>query len=171
MTRIERLLSNGTWIEFTGDLARLLAKALDMEQHIARNLDKPVPADTHELMARLERGGKVHYGTDWHEQVRGVVIDEPVAEATETADCGHTVRAGAVMNASLGTACPDCYDAMSDGAGTHRKERAAAGEYACDAGHTVRTPLRPITLPSGVELEVCQDCYAGEIAYQQTVKY
>lgn len=27
--------------------------------------------------------------------------------------CGHTVPAYLVMNASLGTSCPDCYDDMS----------------------------------------------------------
>ena len=29
-------------------------------------------------------------------------------------DCGHRVPAAQVMSASLGTACPDCYDRMSD---------------------------------------------------------
>lgn len=29
-------------------------------------------------------------------------------------DCGHRVPANQVMNASLGTSCPDCYDRMSD---------------------------------------------------------
>jgi hypothetical protein len=29
-------------------------------------------------------------------------------------DCGHTVPSILVMNASLGTSCPDCYDEMSD---------------------------------------------------------
>jgi len=29
-------------------------------------------------------------------------------------DCGHTVPESWVMRASLGTACPDCYDEMSD---------------------------------------------------------
>lgn len=29
-------------------------------------------------------------------------------------DCGHTVAANLVMNASRGTSCPDCYDRMSD---------------------------------------------------------
>ncbi|MBK8188913.1 MAG: hypothetical protein IPK79_00500 [Vampirovibrionales bacterium] len=28
--------------------------------------------------------------------------------------CGHSVPAAQVMNASLGTSCPDCYDRMSD---------------------------------------------------------
>lgn len=29
-------------------------------------------------------------------------------------DCGHSVERALVMNASLGTSCPDCYDRMSD---------------------------------------------------------
>lgn len=29
-------------------------------------------------------------------------------------DCGHRVPAAQVMTASLGTACPNCYDRMSD---------------------------------------------------------
>lgn len=28
-------------------------------------------------------------------------------------DCGHTVPASWVMNASLGTSCPNCFDDMS----------------------------------------------------------
>jgi len=28
--------------------------------------------------------------------------------------CGHMVNSNLVMNASRGTACPDCYDQMSD---------------------------------------------------------
>ena len=28
-------------------------------------------------------------------------------------DCGHSVAASQRMNASMGTACPDCYDRMS----------------------------------------------------------
>ena len=28
-------------------------------------------------------------------------------------DCGHTVPRSAVMSASLGSSCPDCYDRMS----------------------------------------------------------
>jgi hypothetical protein len=28
--------------------------------------------------------------------------------------CGHTVPSTLVMNASLGSSCPDCYDRMSD---------------------------------------------------------
>ena len=33
---------------------------------------------------------------------------------TVAADCGHTVEAAHLMSASMGTACPDCYDRMSN---------------------------------------------------------
>ena len=36
-----------------------------------------------------------------------------VTSATVRCACGHTVPRGQVMNASLGTACPECYDRMS----------------------------------------------------------
>lgn len=38
----------------------------------------------------------------------------PLATVTMVmCDCGHSVPAGQRMSASLGTACPDCYDRMS----------------------------------------------------------
>jgi hypothetical protein len=39
---------------------------------------------------------------------------QPSPKATVKCSCGHTVPRTWVMNASLGTACPDCYDRMSD---------------------------------------------------------
>jgi hypothetical protein len=40
---------------------------------------------------------------------------EPVAAPVLVrCDCGHEIPAGLVMRASRGTACPDCYDDMSD---------------------------------------------------------
>lgn len=44
---------------------------------------------------------------------------KPVAVAVDTdrlvrCSCGHTVSPMMVMSASMGTACPDCYDSMSD---------------------------------------------------------
>ena len=38
---------------------------------------------------------------------------QPTPPATVRCDCGHTVPRAWVMWASLGTACPDCYDRMS----------------------------------------------------------
>ena len=38
----------------------------------------------------------------------------PVSRPMVTADCGHSVSRNLLMNASTGTACPDCYDRMSE---------------------------------------------------------
>ena len=38
----------------------------------------------------------------------------PVQRAMTRCSCGHTVPSSVVMTASRGTACPDCYDDMSD---------------------------------------------------------
>ena len=35
-------------------------------------------------------------------------------QALVLCDCGHRVPKSWVMSTSLGTACPDCYDRMSD---------------------------------------------------------
>jgi len=59
---------------------------------------------------------------DW-EAVKTVVLSEVLnhepalfAKATEMVecDCGHECGAAMVMSASTGTACPDCYDMMSN---------------------------------------------------------
>jgi hypothetical protein len=54
------------------------------------------------------------------EPVRAGDIDKPKAERIRVlpemveCDCGHECGAAMVMSASMGTACPDCYDMMSD---------------------------------------------------------
>lgn len=39
---------------------------------------------------------------------------QPTPPATVQCDCGHTVPRSWAMWASRGSACPDCYDRMSD---------------------------------------------------------
>lgn len=45
---------------------------------------------------------------------RGVRPVTPPRRDGVRCDCGHTVPPAQVLNASLGTSCPDCYDRMSD---------------------------------------------------------
>jgi len=47
---------------------------------------------------------------DW--DALGESDNTPAAEMVPCS-CGHTVPRSDVMNASLGTSCPDCYDRMS----------------------------------------------------------
>jgi hypothetical protein len=83
---------------------------------------------TDKIPVRQERGscrdnpGDRNHDSDWYANIRSLEATRRQAEARSAAqppvemvrcDCGHTVRRGAVMSASLGTSCPECYDAMS----------------------------------------------------------
>jgi len=46
------------------------------------------------------------------EKAAPIVERKPVELVT--CSCGHSVPAVQVMNASMGTCCPDCYDRMSE---------------------------------------------------------
>jgi hypothetical protein len=70
-----------------------------------------------EVIEALETGVKFKYDSDWYSNVRKYrePKPEPVTEdKIVLCKCGHTVPRGQVMNASLGTSCPDCYDRMSN---------------------------------------------------------
>jgi len=51
-------------------------------------------------------------------RVAEAAVAKPVPVAVQVSmvrcSCGHTVSATMVMSASMGSACPDCYDRMSD---------------------------------------------------------
>ena len=51
-----------------------------------------------------------------HKNGGGMIRNKRDISKYRKLDCGHTVKkgVGAVMNASTGTSCPDCYDRMSD---------------------------------------------------------
>jgi len=50
-------------------------------------------------------------------RVSEAAVAKPVPVAVQVSmikcSCGHTVSSTMVMSASMGTACPDCYDRMS----------------------------------------------------------
>ena len=75
-----------------------------------------------EIMAKLAAGEVLKYDCDWYAKIRCGNIADAKRAATMAArpvpvmvrcDCGCTVEKSLVMNASTGTACPDCYDRMS----------------------------------------------------------
>ena len=76
-----------------------------------------------EVIAALEAGQILrNHSEDWYSNCRsGAVVERRLAEKRAQqrpiemveCDCGHTVARHVVMRASLGTACPDCYDDMS----------------------------------------------------------
>lgn len=85
----------------------------------ASAMDRPTSAE--EILAQLCAGQIVATGHDWDARIRSLAALEGRRAATPLAplrpgircDCGHTIPAASVMNASLCTACPDCYDKLS----------------------------------------------------------
>jgi hypothetical protein len=72
-----------------------------------------------EIKAALERGEHVawcdspnYYYDHGVGYIRRKRIERPVQLVR--CSCGHEVEPALVMNASLGTSCPDCYDRLSD---------------------------------------------------------
>jgi len=76
-----------------------------------------------EVVMALQAGQILrNHAEDWYSNCRsGAVVERRLAEKRAKqkpvemvqCDCGHTVAGHLVMRASLGTACPDCYDDMS----------------------------------------------------------
>jgi len=58
-------------------------------------------------------GGPAHHN---RRETMTTADSEPIRVLPEMVecDCGHECGAAMVMSASMGTACPDCYDMMSD---------------------------------------------------------
>lgn len=74
-----------------------------------------------EIRTALAAGEIVSTGPDWDARIRSrAALERHAATKLQRqieqvrCDCGHTVPTGTVMNASRGSACPDCYDQMSD---------------------------------------------------------
>lgn len=74
---------------------------------------------TEEIIKNLESGNAVQWCKSpnyYYDHSYGVIRRKRISKPVEMVlcDCGHEVRRGLVMSASLGTSCPDCYDDMSD---------------------------------------------------------
>ena len=70
-------------------------------------------------------GNVVAFAEEYNALFEAKEADDQPAEAVEVVpakasddyvlcDCGHMTYPNLVMNASLGTSCPDCYDRLSD---------------------------------------------------------
>jgi hypothetical protein len=76
-------------------------------------------ASRENVIAALEAGRGLRWcesSNFYYDHSYGLIGRKRSAAQTETVrcTCGHTVPRAQVMQASLGTACPDCYDRMSD---------------------------------------------------------
>lgn len=76
-----------------------------------------------EIITALQAGRELSTGTDWYAMIRSLSAYEAIQAKRSAArtpitmvkcDCGHTIPAGSVMSASLGSSCPNCYDRLSN---------------------------------------------------------
>lgn len=111
MTRnLQYQMSNGAWMdcdsEMFGDRTDEFLGRCEENNTMSRG-DVLTALDTGETLRNAPE--------DWYSKCR--YEPAPVARVeTEMVhcDCGHSAPRGTTMNASMGTACPDCYDRMSD---------------------------------------------------------
>jgi len=105
MQNVQHQTETGRWVD-CGDGAE--EYLLACETHTNRTRDN--------VLAELESGKTLrHRGGDWYAKIRFEPAPQPQrAVETVLCDCGHSVERGMSMRASRGTACPDCYDRMSE---------------------------------------------------------
>jgi hypothetical protein len=110
--KLQYQLSNGNWVDCEERSAEFLTRA---ENFINNHPNKAALLGEYATVQdRLNAGKSVYHGTNWYSEVRYEPIAQPIQKPEMVkCDCGCTVSRGSVMNASLGTSCPDCYDRMS----------------------------------------------------------
>jgi hypothetical protein len=104
MTTMQHQLPNGNWID-----------CVKPEVFVARAASYQHRPES-EIIADLDAGKTVRWDSDWSDNIRREPA--PVAAAPAPVlvrcSCGHSVPRAQMMNASLGTSCPRCYDRMSE---------------------------------------------------------
>ena len=112
-------LSNGNWVDCKGRTDEFITRCAknngpDADGNIQPRFRAMRDLTAEEVVTAL-LAGKVlrNAGEDWY----CVCRMEPAPRTASvvelvTCSCGHTIPRGSVMNASLGTSCPDCYDSL-----------------------------------------------------------
>ena len=116
----EKQYSNGAWGEVEPErVNEFLDKVLQYEKHLSTftNIDalgRELCLTADAIVAYLETGKKLSWADEWYAQIRKTPapVTQVESEVVKCL-CGHTISKNSVMNASLGTCCPDCYDRMS----------------------------------------------------------
>jgi len=118
--KIQQMLSNGRWYrEFVSDeqAQMLIDLAVKMDIVTAGNL-KRKPKTREEIVAELAAGKEICFCSDWYGMIRdGEIAAGRGARKTQPVDqircdCGH--MSAHPMTTARGTACPNCYDRMSN---------------------------------------------------------
>ncbi len=112
MKTLQYQLGNGAWTDCEDRTEEFINKS---ESFIANNSNAThYLGNYNSVQDKLDAGKRVATGTDWYEEIR--YKPEPTVIQTaemKKCDCGCTIPRSSVMNASVGTSCPDCYDRMS----------------------------------------------------------
>ena len=123
--KLQRQLENCAWVNETDEtrINHFLDMVLERETWYAERVHRQPMTTRGEVLAYLATGQEIRYDNDWYASIRdGEVYERLMAEREARrqpvkmvkCSCGHTVPQGQVMMASLGTACPDCYDRLSN---------------------------------------------------------
>lgn len=109
--RLQYQLSNGDWIDCGERTDEFLDRCAKYNTGITTR---------DEVLAALSTGKILRNDSvDWYSKCRDAEAIERIRqERSEQIDmvkcsCGHTIPRTAVMNASMGTSCINCYDRMS----------------------------------------------------------
>lgn len=116
MKKLQYQLSNGRWVEAEGDRVELLiGQAVEYSAGFHALRPETPALDRDGVLSALDAGKSVKTGTDWYSEIR--LRREPVASPPVDlvrCSCGHSVPSVSVLRASRGSACPDCYDRLSN---------------------------------------------------------
>lgn len=119
---LQYMLSNGNWINCDNRTEEFLARCekengVDAEGKIVPAFRAVRTLTRDEVVTALEARHELHNAPgDWYSKCRAKPAPRPAPAPVEMVrcSCGHSVPRAAVMSASRGNSCPDCYDRMSD---------------------------------------------------------
>lgn len=113
--RFQHQLSNGTWFDTEPQyIERYVARAVARDAYFAQR-EQRAQMTADDVLTALTAGKVLPHDTDWYAKIRDADARkmQPVAHLTQTrCDCGHS--ATHPMTTRRGTACPDCYDRLSE---------------------------------------------------------
>jgi hypothetical protein len=129
--RLQHKLSNGSYINIGPEReADFVGLALNFDKRLPDEYSgKRHFQNQQDVLAALESGEELQYGTDWYDKIRdGEAYERRLAEARSKRtsdpnfssegwrlDCGCQVYSRSrIMDTSSGTSCPRCYDRMSN---------------------------------------------------------
>lgn len=119
---MQKRLSNGSWIDIDEEREDyFIALVLERDPWYAPRVNRAPMTTPDEVRQYLATGKTISYDSDWYAKIRDgkaaksaalkrKLTQTPVAE--KLCDCGHT--SAHPMNTARGTACPACYDEMSE---------------------------------------------------------